>query len=169
MITDVTGYDDHTLDKVRECLSLALGLDEQQSTDVISAMQNEGILFRERAEDKEAASDGYHTFRELYDHRRALVAALASVASTHGAAWRSKAHHPDDDPMFEGHFIVAIETEAGTITYHFGLDHWDNFKAVPELPHARKWDGAGPAESVARLLKLADDMTEVVLALAAFG
>jgi hypothetical protein len=101
-------------------------------------------------------SDGYHTFGELYDHRRALTAVLAASAGSMGDAWRSKAHHPDDDPMFEGgYFIVGIVLPTGTITYHYKLKHWDDFAAVPELEHAPKWDGATPDDTVTRLLELA--------------
>jgi hypothetical protein len=105
-------------------------------------------------------SDGYHTFGELYDHRRALTAVLAGAFAEAGGpegAWRSKAHHPQDDPMFEGgYFIVGINLPAmGTITYHYELKHWDDFAAVPELEHAPKWDGATPDDTVTRLLGLA--------------
>ena len=101
-------------------------------------------------------SDGYHTFGELYDHRRALTAAL--MAERADISWKSKAHHPDDDPMFEGgYFIVGIDTPAGTITYHYKLTHWDDFAAVPEVEHAPKWDGATPADTVTRLLNWARD------------
>lgn len=101
-------------------------------------------------------SDGYHTFGELYDHRRALTAVLAGAAASRGDSWRSKAHHPDDGPMFEGgYFIVGIELPTGTITYHYKLSHWDDFAAVPELEYAPKWDGASPDETVNRCLQLA--------------
>jgi hypothetical protein len=102
----------------------------------------------------DSISDGYHTFGELYDHRRALTAALATVSLN--AAWRSKAHHPDDLPMFEGgYFIVGIDLPTGTITYHYKLSHWDDFACVHEVEHAPKWDGAMPPETVARLLEFA--------------
>lgn len=100
-------------------------------------------------------SDGYHTIGELYAHRRALTATLAAAAASAGDSWRSKAHHPEDDPMFEGSFIVGIELPTGTITYHYNLEFWDDFAAVPELEHAKKWDGAGPDETVSRLLEVA--------------
>jgi len=105
----------------------------------------------------EDTSDGYHTFRELYDHRRALTAALAAAASTAdpSGSWRSKAHHPDDTPIFDGYFIAGIKLFTGTITYHYALKHWDDFVAVPEVEHAPKWDGATPADTVTRLLELA--------------
>jgi hypothetical protein len=192
-MNDVTSYDDHTLDKVRTALS-AVGLGEAGITDAITGMQNQGILFRERADSTPGAgagdtrelrvcdfeprdcgrgthfctsevgvspreiTDGHHTFEELYDHRRALTAVLAAHAAQmpEAASWRSKAHHPDDSPMFEGgYFIVGIELDTGTITYHYKLEHWDDFAAVPELAHARKWDGASPADTVTRLLALA--------------
>ena len=98
-------------------------------------------------------SDGYHTFGDLYDHRRALTAVLAASA---GDSWRSKAHHPEDGPMFDGSFIVGINLPVqGQIRYHFDLEHWDDFAAVPELEHAPKWDGAGPDDTVTRLLGVA--------------
>jgi hypothetical protein len=101
-------------------------------------------------------TDGYHTMEELYDHRRALTAVLAASAATAGESWRSKQHHPDDAPMFEGgYFVVGIELPTGTITYHYKLSHWDDFASVPELEHAPKWDGALPPVTVDRLLELA--------------
>lgn len=100
-------------------------------------------------------SDGYHTFGELYDHRRALTALLAAMAATEGDSWRSKAHHPEDGPMFDGSFIVGINLPTGTISYHYNLEHWDDFANVPELEHAPKWDGAGPDDTVTRLLEMA--------------
>lgn len=93
-------------------------------------------------------SDGYHTFGELYEHRRALTAALC----IYQLSWRSKQHNPDDSPIFEGYFIVGIQlTTTDTITYHYALEHWDDFSHVPELPFAPKWDGASAAETPIRL------------------
>lgn len=104
-------------------------------------------------------SDGYHTFGEVYDHRRALTVALAQALEMHPrltcGAWKSKRHHPDDSPMFEGYFIVGLELpsyERRTVTYHYKLEHWDEFEGIPVLEHALKWDGAPPADSIRRLL-----------------
>ena len=97
-------------------------------------------------------SDGYHTFRELYAHRRALTAALATTTT----AWRSKSHHPLDAPIYDGFFIVGIEfPTVGAITYHYELEHWDDFRQIPALEHAPKWDGATPDDTVTRLLEWA--------------
>ena len=172
MINDVTAYDENTLTKVRRALAKTLRVTPESHlvTDAVIDLQGEGLLFRERADDTDEISDGHHTFGELYDHRRALTAVLAGYAALtsraisgmpEGGAWRSKAHHPDDSPMFEGgYFIVGIELDTGTITYHYKLTHWDDFAAVPELDHAPKWDGAGPPETIERLLRLAQLMAE---------
>jgi hypothetical protein len=98
-------------------------------------------------------SDGYHTFGELYEHRMALTAAVCKLIPR-SESWRSKAHHPDDGPMFDESFIVGIQLPEGTITYHYNLRHWDKFDGVQELPHAPRWDGAGPDKTIERLLKL---------------
>jgi len=96
-------------------------------------------------------SDGYHTMGELYDHRRALTRALAVALPD--LAWRSKAHHPTGDPIFEGYFIVGLYLpEVGTVTYHYQLKHWDDFEGVHVMEYAPAWDGAPPAASVERLL-----------------
>lgn len=96
-------------------------------------------------------SDGYHTFGELYDHRRALTAALTKALPDW--SWKSRNHHPEGDPMFEGgYFIVGIDFPVGTITYHYKLSHWDDF-SCKEIDHAPKWDGAVPSQTVKRLLQ----------------
>lgn len=106
------------------------------------------------SEETDKISDGFHTFGELYDHRRALSAVLARVLhGAEGAAWRSKAHHPEDSPIFNGYFIVGMDLPTGTITYHYKLEHWGDFAGIPELEHAPKWDGAEASDTVTRLLE----------------
>jgi hypothetical protein len=105
--------------------------------------------------DQIEVSDGHHTFDELYDHRRALTAALCKALPDR-LSWRSREHHPSDSPMFEGgYFIVGVELPTGTITYHYKLTHWDDFEGVTEVEHAPRWDGALPPDTVTRLLEWA--------------
>lgn len=95
-------------------------------------------------------SDGHHTFRELYDHRLALTVAL--TRTTLRRCWRSMYHHPDDDPMFDGCFIVGIDLPTGTITYHYKVEYWKLFDgSTTLLSHAPKWDGATPDDTIKRL------------------
>lgn len=162
LIPDVTGFNDQTLMKVREGLTHALGITGQQVTDTISVLQNHGILFREPIENKGGASDGYHTFDELYEHRRALTAVLATIATIQDDAWRTKAHHPDDNPIYDGYFIVGIELPDGPVSYHYPLAHWDEFSAVPEVDHAPRWDGHTDDVVVDRLHGFASVLAQAV-------
>lgn len=96
-------------------------------------------------------SDGYHTFGELYQHRRALTAALVKLMPE--ASWRSRQHSEGDSLIFRGYFIVGIDLPQGTITYHYKLDYWDDFAAARELDRAPAWDGARSEATVDRLLE----------------
>jgi hypothetical protein len=104
--------------------------------------------------DSAEVSDGFHTMSELYDHRRALTAALFS-------AWRSlgvpvmKAKEHSDGTMFDGYFIVMAIRPTGQISYHYDREYWDQFD-VPEVPRTPPWDGHSAADVIHRLLANAD-------------
>lgn len=103
-------------------------------------------------------SDGYHTFNELYHHRAVLFSVVC--AKFPQLAWKSKRHFDDD--MYEGMFIVGINTPAGPATYHYDLDpYWDMFR-VKELENAPRWDGHTPAEAIERIASLAEHTAEWV-------
>jgi hypothetical protein len=100
-------------------------------------------------DDRSQVSDGYHTFAELYAHRRALTAALTRCLGPR--AWRSRLHH--DGTMFPGMFIVGAELRGvGQVSYHYELEHWDDFADVAERPTAPEFDGHTPDDVVERLL-----------------
>ena len=97
--------------------------------------------------DRDNASDGHHTFKELYEHRHALFAA---VSKSQGG-WKSKLH--DDGTMFDGWFIAGCTTPQGPITYHLPLEWWDAFPAVT-LAKAPAWDGHTSTDVVGRIKSL---------------
>lgn len=100
-------------------------------------------------------SDGYHTFDELY-HHRAILTAVAFNAHK-DISWKSKKHHDLNDPMYEGMFIVGMDTPFGQATYHYDIEpYWDMFH-VKELECAPEWDGHTSAEAAERLRKLAEN------------
>ena len=101
-------------------------------------------------------SDGYHTFNELYHHRAVLFSVICN--SMPDKAWKSKLHDTGD--MYEGMFIVGIETPDGQATYHYDIEYWDLFK-VRELEKAPKWDGHTPTDAINRIAKLSADVQEV--------
>lgn len=95
-------------------------------------------------------SDGYHTFNELYHHRAVLFSVICNTFKD--KAWKSKKHDTGD--MFDGMFIVGIETPQGQATYHYDIEpYWDIFQAK-ELPNAPKWDGHTPEEAIRRISTL---------------
>lgn len=103
-------------------------------------------------------SDGYHTFNELYHHRAILFSVICN--SIPDKAWKSKLHDTGD--MYDGMFIVGIETPEGQATYHYDIEpYWDMFK-VKELEKAPKWDGHTPQEAIERISKLSADVAPVV-------
>lgn len=106
-------------------------------------------------------SDGDHTFRELYNTRMILNAALFNEWS----GWRfpsknvrsvqkSKLHH--DGTMFEGGwFIVMAEVlqRDGSwkqISFHYEIMWWDLFQVNP-LVRCMEWDGHTSKEADRRL------------------
>lgn len=102
----------------------------------------------------DAISDGFHTFRELYAHRRALFAALVRMMPD--KAWMAQYHH--DGTSIPGWFIAGIELPNGQISYHLPNDDWDLMAATgcTETLNAPKWDGHDAADVVFRLRQFAD-------------
>ena len=92
-------------------------------------------------------SDGYHTFNELYHHRAVLFSVICN--EHHDIAWKSKKHH--DGTMYDGMFIVGIDTPEGQATYHYDIDPYWNLFRVKELEMAPEWDGHTPGEAIRRI------------------
>ena len=95
-------------------------------------------------------SDGYHTFNELYHHRAVLFSVI--VKAFEDKAWKSRKHH--DGTMYDGMFIVGVETPYGQATYHYDMEpYWDMFYCK-EIERAPEWDGHTPAQAIERIGKL---------------
>ena len=94
------------------------------------------------------ASDGYHTFNELYDFRREYNAAL--VNSGVWKAHKSHRHHDGELCFGGGWFIVMIDTPFGQISNHYENEYWDEFHCE-EKQVADKWDGHTEKDVLNRL------------------
>ena len=95
-------------------------------------------------------SDGYHTFNELYHHRAVLFSVI--VKAFKDKAWKSRKHH--DGTMYDGMFIVGVETPYGQATYHYDMEpYWEMF-CCKEIERAPEWDGHTPAQAIERIGKL---------------
>lgn len=97
-------------------------------------------------------SDGYHTFRELYEHRHSLC--LALMKSLPNLSWISKRHEDGELCFGDGEwFIAGIDLPSGTITYHLPMGKWQLALCTGcrELERGKEWDGHTPEDVVQRL------------------
>lgn len=100
----------------------------------------------------ENASDGYHTFKELYDYRLLYNASFANLYAEkypHKVV-KSYRHHDGELCFGGGWFIVMIELPTGQISNHYENKDWDLFKCI-EVENAPEWDGHTPKEASDRL------------------
>ena len=98
-------------------------------------------------------SDGYHTFNELYEFRKAYNAALFNEWAINGKcsvhkSWR----HNDGELCFGGGwFIVVAVLPDGQISNHYEAKDWNLF-AVPETERALfEFDGHTGNDVIERL------------------
>ena len=92
--------------------------------------------------------DGYHTMDDLYYHRMVLFSVICNTYKD--KSWKSLKH--SDGTMYDDYFIVGVVTPNGDYTYHYHIDHWDEFD-VKEIDLAPEWDGHKP-EDIGRLNSL---------------
>ena len=110
---------------------------------LIVDMKNANIL------DTKKVSDKWHTFGELYMQRLYLFSIICNQNKK--VAWKSKKHYDEkNDPMFNGDFIVGLNTPKGSASYHFKMEFWDLFN-VKEIPKAPRYDNYTSQEALERL------------------
>ena len=125
--------------------SIRWGHGDTTDNDIAEALYTAG--YRKIPDNIGEFSDGYHTFNELYHHRAVLFSVICNMFPE--KAWKSKLHDTGD--MYDGMFIVGIETEQGQATYHYDIEpYWDMFK-VKELEKTPKYDGHTPSDAIARI------------------
>ena len=103
----------------------------------------------------ENVSDGYHTFKELYDYRMIYNALwLNELSKTHPEYDIHKSlSHSDGEKCFGGGwFIVMAELPTGQISNHYEDIYWDMFN-IPEKEKSNIWDGHTPQQAYERMLK----------------
>ena len=100
-------------------------------------------------------SDGYHTFNELYDYRKAYNAAFFNELAKQGLydVHKSKLHSDGEIPFGDPNwFIVMAELPTGQISNHYEMKDWDLFD-IPEKDKANVYDGHSPQDVYERLVK----------------
>ena len=101
----------------------------------------------------ENTSDGYHTFKELYEFRKAYNVALFNEWGATGKCHTHKSwrHHDGEMCFGGGWFIVIAVLPQGQISNHYEAKDWDLF-TVPEVEKALfEFDGHTGADVVERL------------------
>ena len=134
-IFEEIGFSNHSVKRVSEII--AERITEQKSIDDELCKSGE-------------ASDGYHTFNELYDFRREYNAALVNTGVW--KAHKSYRHHSGELCFGGGWFIVMIETPFGQISNHYENKYWDEFHCE-EKEFADEWDGHTEKDVIERLMK----------------
>lgn len=108
------------------------------------------IIYKDTLHDSGSISDGYHTFNELYHHRAILFAVICN--SHKDLCWKSLKH--SDGSMYDGMFIVGIDTPEGPVTYHYDADQYWFVFDVKELYKAPEWDGHTSDDAIKRIQSL---------------
>ena len=109
---------------------------------IIVGMKDAQILNTKKVSDK------WHTFGELYLQRLYLFSIICN--QNKDIAWKSKKHFDEEnDPMFNGDFVVGLNTPEGPASYHLKLEFWDLFD-VKEIERAPAYDGYTPLEALRR-------------------
>jgi len=137
------------------------------SSDISQAKQIEN----KQCKITEETSDGFHTFKELYNVRMALNAALFNQwAATYERKWneekgcfetlpindvhKSWRHNTGELCFGGGWFIVCAKTPYGQISFHYPASEWEYFN-IPEVENAKhKFDGHTTEQVISRLLNL---------------
>lgn len=99
------------------------------------------------------ASDGYHTFNELYEFRLLLHAFAAQA--WHARGWhvvKSYRHHDGGLCFGGGWFIVTAQLPSGQVSNHYRASDWDLFD-VPEVETPPEWDSHDTKDVLSRLRK----------------
>lgn len=101
-------------------------------------------------------SDGYHTFGDLYEIRKAYNVALFNEWAEQGKynVHKSIRHHSEELCFGGGWFIVVAILPEGQISNHYKMEDWDLFK-IPEARRAMvEFDGHTTNDVIERLINL---------------
>ena len=145
---------------------------KKQENNVIeySSIKKDQLVSEDEVVDIGELSDGYHTYKELYEFRKVYNAALFNewaenleTSCDFGQALfnvpkynvhKSWKHHDGELCFGGGWFIVSAMLPTGLISNHYKAEDWDLFK-IPEVEKAlHEFDGHTSEDVLNRLKKL---------------
>jgi len=146
-------------DKCEDC-EVNFDVTKNQIKDIFHTYTEE-IVHQALAEERESmrvtenTSDGYHTFKELYEFRKIYNAVLFNEWTSGGKyqIHKSKKHSDGEECFGGGWFIVMATLPTGQISNHYELKDWDLFECE-ERELADKWDGHTSQDVLTRLSSL---------------
>ena len=104
----------------------------------------------------EDISDGYHSFKELYEFRKMYNAALFNRLHLSGLydVHKSERHYEGDECFGGGWFIVVAILPGGQISNHYPMDDWLKFR-IPQVDKAKyPFDGHTGDDALERLASI---------------
>jgi predicted nucleic-acid-binding Zn-ribbon protein len=104
----------------------------------------------------ENTSDGYHTFKELYEFRKAYNVALFNEWAMQNKydVHKSWKHNDGEECFGGGWFIVVAVLPSGQISNHYEAKDWDLFKIPEEEKAKHPFDGHTGEDVINRLINI---------------
>lgn len=105
----------------------------------------------------ENTSDGYHTFKDLYEFRLLYNAHLFNEWAKQGMYDVHKSQRHADGELCFGradYFVVVATLPTGQISNHYPMSDWDLFKCEAVEKAKQIWDGHTSQDVVSRLRSL---------------
>lgn len=104
----------------------------------------------------ENTSDGYHTFKELYEFRKVYNAALFNEWTKDGKynVHKSIRHHDGELCFGGGWFIVVAILPTGQISNHYEIKDWNLFNCFETKKAMFEFDNHTPKDVIDRINNL---------------
>lgn len=120
----------------------------------LQEIQNQIKILKD--EEIELITDGYHSFKELYEFRKIYNAVLFNEWSKQGLykVHKSKKHNDGELCFGGGWFIVVAKLPSGQISNHYKMEDWDLFKVSETEKALFPFDGHTPKDVLDRLKSL---------------
>ena len=124
--------------------------------DTLEEVQIKIQQIKDKKIDISVLSDGYHSFKELYDFRKVYNAHLFNewAKQDSGAKYdvhKSIRHHDGELCFGGGWFVVVAILPAGQITNHYEMKDWDLFKVAIVEKAKYEFDGHDSKDVLFRL------------------
>jgi len=130
------------------------GAEEKEILEVTDWLRTTLTSLTEAHKVTENTSDGYHTFKELYEFRLLYNAALFNEWAAQGKYDVHKSQrHFDGELCFgrDDYFVVVATLPTGQISNHYPMTDWDLFRCEAVEKAKAQWDGHTSQDVAKRL------------------